>query len=365
MKKTERSYAKIYTGKWRSRSFRTLRGNPWAIVLQDYLMSCPASEMSGVFYMPKYLIEGELGIPHDELENAVRILEEADFCRFYDDEYVFVFNMARYQIADTLSPEDNRWKSLMRDIEDMPENIRKEFIIRYNDDFNLGYRIIRKAAEPAAAPAETMHQAETIKEESKPLATCQSAQIKPLEASSESVNKPFNTQPELEKELPTFEFEAPSKSLISENEAPSKGLASPLQAPCKPVTVTETVSVAVTEEEVPVGKRRPATSRPRQATHRFDLSELPDDWRRQCEELRPDLDPLKVFAEFVYYWQTVSSSKGLRSDDGWRRTWLNHIKSVKQNAGNIKSGPTRTPAPVAPPPSLSEEAMAEMQKMRF
>lgn len=57
--------------------------------------------------MPKYLIEGELGIPHDELENAIKILEEADFCRFYDDEYVFVFNMARYQIADALSPDDN------------------------------------------------------------------------------------------------------------------------------------------------------------------------------------------------------------------------------------------------------------------
>lgn len=330
MKRSERSYAKIFTGKWRSRSFRTLRGNPWAIVLQDYLMSCPASEMSGVFYMPKYLIEGELGIPHDELENAIKILEEADFCRFYDDEYVFVFNMARYQIADALSPDDNRWKSLMRDIEEMPDNIRREFIIRYNDDFNLGYRIIRKAAEPTA-PVQSAPQAESNQGEDKPLATCQSAETKPL---------------------------------VLESEAPCKPLIRPLQAPCKPVTVTETVSVAVTEE-VPVGKRRPTTSRPRQATHRFDLSELPDDWRQQCEELRPDLDPLKVFAEFVYYWQTVNSSKGLRSDDGWRRTWLNHIKSVKQNAGNIKSGSTRAPAPVTPPPSLSEAAMAEMQKMRF
>lgn len=293
-------------------------------------MSCPASEMSGVFYMPKYLIEGELGIPHDELENAIKILEEADFCRFYDDEYVFVFNMARYQIADALSPDDNRWKSLMRDIEEMPDNIRREFIIRYNDDFNLGYRIIRKAAEPTA-PVQSAPQAESNQGEDKPLATCQSAETKPL---------------------------------VLESEAPCKPLIRPLQAPCKPVTVTETVSVAVTEE-VPVGKRRPTTSRPRQATHRFDLSELPDDWRQQCEELRPDLDPLKVFAEFVYYWQTVNSSKGLRSDDGWRRTWLNHIKSVKQNAGNIKSGSTRAPAPVTPPPSLSEAAMAEMQKMRF
>lgn len=353
MKRSERSYAKIFTGKWRSRSFRTLRGNPWAIVLQDYLMSCPASEMSGVFYMPKYLIEGELGIPHDELENAIKILEEADFCRFYDDEYVFVYNMARYQIADALSPDDNRWKSLMRDIEEMPDNIRREFIIRYNDDFNLGYRIIRKAAEPTA-PVQSAPQAESNQGEDKPLTTCQSAETKPLETTSESENKPLNsqTQPELE-------------PLVLESEAPCKPLISPLQAPCKPVTVTETVSVAVTEEEVPVGKRRPATSRPRQATHRFDLSELPDEWRQQCEELRPDLDPLKVFAEFVYYWQTVSSSKGLRSDDGWRRTWLNHLKSVKQNAGNIKNGSARAPAPVTPPPSLSEAAMAEMQKMRF
>lgn len=294
-------------------------------------MSCPASEMSGVFYMPKYLIEGELGIPHDELENAIKILEEADFCRFYDDEYVFVYNMARYQIADALSPDDNRWKSLMRDIEEMPDNIRREFIIRYNDDFNLGYRIIRKAAEPTA-PVQSAPQAEN----------------------NQGAGKPLNSQTQSELE-----------PLVLESEAPCKPLISPLQAPCKPVTVTETVSVAVTEEEVPVGKRRPATSRPRQATHRFDLSELPDEWRQQCEELRPDLDPLKVFAEFVYYWQTVNSSKGLRSDDGWRRTWLNHIKSVKQNAGNVKNGSARAPAPVTPPPSLSEAAMAEMQKMRF
>lgn len=253
-------------------------------------MSCPASEMSGVFYMPKYLIEGELGIPHDELENAIKILEEADFCRFYDDEYVFVYNMARYQIADALSPDDNRWKSLMRDIEEMPDNIRREFIIRYNDDFNLGYRIIRKAAEPTA-PVQSAPQAENNQGAGKPLTTCQSTEDKGLSATSESEIKPLNSQTQSELE-----------PLVLESEAPCKPLISPLQAPCKPVTVTETVSVAVTEEEVPVGKRRPATSRPRQATHRFDLSELPDEWRQQCEELRPDLDPLKVFAEFVYYW---------------------------------------------------------------
>lgn len=355
MKRSERSYAKIFTGKWRSRSFRTLRGNPWAIVLQDYLMSCPASEMSGVFYMPKYLIEGELGIPHDELENAIKILEEADFCRFYDDEYVFVFNMARYQIADALSPDDNRWKSLMRDIEEMPDNIRREFIIRYNDDFNLGYQIIRKAAEPTA-PVQTATQAENNQAEDKPLATCQSTEDKGLRATSESENKPLNsqTQPELE-------------PLVLESEAPCKPLIRPLQAPCKPVTVTETVSVAVTEEEVPVGKRRPATSRPRKATHRFDLKELPEEWRKHCEKIRPDLDPYKVFAEFSYYWQSKNTAKALRSDDGWNRTWNLHIQDLRPNRSNIKNGPINAPnaGSPTPPSGLSEAAMAEMQKMRF
>ena len=355
MKRSERSYAKIFTGKWRSRSFRTLRGNPWAIVLQDYLMSCPASEMSGVFYMPKYLIEGELGIPHDELENAIKILEEADFCRFYDDEYVFVFNMARYQIADALSPDDNRWKSLMRDIEEMPDNIRREFIIRYNDDFNLGYQIIRKAAEPTA-PVQTATQAENNQAEDKPLATCQSTEDKGLRATSESENKPINsqTQPELE-------------PLVLESEAPCKPLIRPLQAPCKPVTVTVTETVAVTEEEVPVGKRRPATSRPRKATHRFDLKELPEEWRKHCEKIRPDLDPYKVFAEFSYYWQSKNTAKALRSDDGWNRTWNLHIQDLRPNRSNIKNGPINAPnaGSPTPPSGLSEAAMAEMQKMRF
>lgn len=314
-------------------------------------MSCPASEMSGVFYMPKYLIEGELGIPHDELENAIRILEEADFCRFYDDEYVFVFNMARYQIADALSPDDNRWKSLMRDIEEMPGNIRREFIIRYNDDFNLGYQIIRKAAEQTA-PVQTSPQTESNQEEGKPLTTCQSAETKPLEATSESENS--QTQSELE-------------PLVLESEAPCKPLARPLQGACKPVTVTVTETVAVTEEEVPVGKRRPATSRPRKATHRFDLKELPEEWRKHCEKIRPDLDPYKVFAEFSYYWQSKNTAKALRSDDGWNRTWNLHIQDLRPNRSNIKNGPINAPnaGSPTPPSGLSEAAMAEMQKMRF
>ena len=237
----------------------------------------------------------------------------------------------------------------------MPDYIRREFIIRYNDDFNLGYRIIRKAAEPTA-PVQSAPQAENNQAEAKPLATCQSMEDKGLRATSESEIKPLNSQTQHELE-----------PLVLESEAPCKPLTRPLQAPCKPVTVTETVSVAVTEEEVPVGKRRPATSRPRKATHRFDLKELPEEWRKHCEKIRPDLDPYKVFAEFSYYWQSKNTAKALRSDDGWNRTWNLHIQDLRPNRSNIKNGPINAPdaGSPTPPSGLSQEAMAEMQKMRF
>jgi hypothetical protein len=97
------------------------------------------------------------------------------------------------------------------------------------------------------------------------------------------------------------------------------------------------------------------------------LKELPEEWRKHCEKIRPDLDPYKVFAEFSYYWQSKNTAKALRSDDGWNRTWNLHIQDLRPNRSNIKNGPINATGAGSPtPPSgLSEAAMAEMQKMRF
>lgn len=96
----------------------------------------------------------------------------------------------------------------------------------------------------------------------------------------------------------------------------------------------------------------PAAKTKRKAiTHELDLDALPDNWRAICEELRPDLNPEKVFAEFRFYWQQGRGQGTKRSDKGWTSTWLNWIKRQKEQRAPQFS------APAALPPALNPRQM--------
>lgn len=90
------------------------------------------------------------------------------------------------------------------------------------------------------------------------------------------------------------------------------------------------------------------SSKPRKAlTHELDLEILPDDWRKNCEELRPDLDPEYLFKCFRLYWTKGDGAGTKRSDKGWNQTWLNRVKSPYaeklQNNQNSYCGPSSNP----------------------
>lgn len=76
------------------------------------------------------------------------------------------------------------------------------------------------------------------------------------------------------------------------------------------------------DEKAQASKRKT----PEAATHLFDLPDLPDDWREYCREVRPDLDPDRMFAEFKFYWQKGNGKGKLRSDKGWSQSWQNWIR---------------------------------------
>lgn len=65
-------------------------------------------------------------------------------------------------------------------------------------------------------------------------------------------------------------------------------------------------------------------------THLFELAELPTDWRTLCEQIRPDLDPVRVFVEFSFYWTQGKGQGTRRSDKGWTSTWMNWVKRQKE-----------------------------------
>lgn len=83
------------------------------------------------------------------------------------------------------------------------------------------------------------------------------------------------------------------------------------------------------KEKAPAAKpdRKP---KHKAVTNVFDLAELPDEWRTLCEQIRPDLDPKRVFVEFRFYWTQGKGQGTRRSDKGWTSTWMNWIKRQKE-----------------------------------
>lgn len=189
-----RDYGMVSPRFWIGETGRKLRKFPDAQRIAMYLLTAPMADMTGVFYCPVATILNDVGEPCEPSEaplkgfergfegapkglpspfegaydplvrgfqgapkwydtpleghqralegvkRALLTLQELGFC-FYDfeSEYVFVKEMARWQIAPKLKAADNRSKGLRKTVENMPNPMRARFIARYNEDFSLGF----------------------------------------------------------------------------------------------------------------------------------------------------------------------------------------------------------------------------------
>lgn len=167
-----RDYGKVAPSFWTGDTGRRLRSDPDAQRIALYLMTGPHSTMSGVFYCPAMYIAHEVGLTLEGASEGLRRLSEAGFC-VYDEasEWVFVVEMARYQIGDALSPSDNRVKGIRAEVPKMPEGvIRQAFIDRYGTAFNLGEvasvsRLRARGFEGASEPLRSQEQEKEQKRE--------------------------------------------------------------------------------------------------------------------------------------------------------------------------------------------------------
>ena len=275
-----REYGIISPKFWIGKTGRKLRAHPYAQRVALYLMTAPNADMTGVYYCPLSSILNDVGspsnVPLKPLESpfeapcegyknpfegvraALSVLEELGFCVYdVENEYVFVVEMARWQVAESLKATDNRVKGIKKYVESMPDGLRQRFINRYNDVFSLGMQV------------------------------------------------------------------------------------SPLEAPCKPLRSQEQEQeqekevVCASAPSVEVASETAKTKKSKAITHAFDLETLPEDWAAYCKDVRPDLDPAKVFAAFKAYW-TLGKGKGtLRADKSWFQSWANWLK--KESEGRSRS----------------------------
>lgn len=103
----------------------------------------------------------------------------------------------------------------------------------------------------------------------------------------------------------------------------------PNEAPAENPT-SNTADTAPGKEKHPVDAKTKRPAKRKAITHLFDVAKLPDDWRTLCEQIRPDLDPVRVFVEFRFYWTQGKGQGTRRSGKGWTSTWMNWVKRQKE-----------------------------------
>lgn len=147
-----RDYGKVSPQFWIGKTGRQLRGETEAQLVALYLMTSPHATMIGVFHCPIEYIAHETGLPIEGASKGLRRLIEADFCTYdHESEMVWVHEMAKFQVAESLKRDDKRCIGIARDVDGIAEaRIRTAFRAKYAKAFWLPPE--PEADKPLASP---------------------------------------------------------------------------------------------------------------------------------------------------------------------------------------------------------------------
>ncbi|WDZ50205.1 hypothetical protein LF296_12830 [Acinetobacter vivianii] len=142
-----RDYGKVSPHFWTGTTGKKLRNSPEAVIVAMYLMTSPHANMLGLYYMPILYVAHETGLGFEGASKGLRSACEAGFCS-YDEasEMVWVHEMARFQVADSLKPADNRCKSVQKDYDSLPSN---PFLAGFYDKYATAFCMTSRRGEIA------------------------------------------------------------------------------------------------------------------------------------------------------------------------------------------------------------------------
>jgi hypothetical protein len=135
-----REYGKVAPQFWTGKTGRQLRAHGRdAQLLALYLATNRHANMIGLYYLPLPLMAHEVGFTPDETEAALQVLVDVGYCVLdHERELVWVREMARYQIEETLKPGDKRVISIRSQVEEFRASpLAAAFHARYEVAFNL------------------------------------------------------------------------------------------------------------------------------------------------------------------------------------------------------------------------------------
>ncbi len=135
-----RDYATVSPRFWCGTTGKAIRAaGRDAQLVALYLLTCPNSNMAGLYYLPLPVLCHETGIPFEGASEALRRVAEAGFATYdHSSEVVFVHEMARFQVAEELKATDNRIKGVEKLIAPYRKcRLYNEFLAKYADKFHL------------------------------------------------------------------------------------------------------------------------------------------------------------------------------------------------------------------------------------
>lgn len=145
-----RDFGQVRPDFWIGDTGRKLRKHRNARLIATYLMTGPEATMSGLYRLTLPALAHEMGMTVRSVSKGLATLSELGFA-YYDseNEVIWIPEMARCQIAETLKPNDNRIVGLVREVERYRRSpLYLEFYRRYLRDFNL------PSPPPLEAPSE-------------------------------------------------------------------------------------------------------------------------------------------------------------------------------------------------------------------
>ena len=165
-----RDYAKAVPKMWHGKTFKALRKQPEGLVVALYLMTSPSSNMLGLYAQPVLYMAYETGLGEEGARKGLQQCIEAGYCSYDDEsEFVWVHEMASYQIASELKGSDLRCKGIQKDYDALPDNpFLGEFFDRYAEAFHLhGRRGEEGATQPPCKTLRSQEQEQEQEQEKK------------------------------------------------------------------------------------------------------------------------------------------------------------------------------------------------------
>ena len=125
-----RDFSKVAPQFWTGKTGKAIRERgPSTQVVALYLLTNPSANMIGLYHLPVAYLLNDTGCTVDQANKAIFDLWELGFA-YYDSESEFVFipNMAKFQVGEELEEKDKRVRYIIKEL----KHFRKSIFFKRN-----------------------------------------------------------------------------------------------------------------------------------------------------------------------------------------------------------------------------------------